>query len=856
MQTSITTFRPTVTYSRDYAQMLQGMGLACTVIDEHYLQVGEPKEIDGSRFKVQGSRFKVQGWALHLSVIKTQVQQFMETVLILLVEERVAFRMVKDYQTVLHSLDGNLGDHQLGKIMTIYYEDDQSLVPFAQKLIAATRQFRGPAIPTDAHLGGIVYTSYEGIDPPQAAWPFQEIAPPPEEKPKKVLGNSYLIISLLKQDVKGDVFKAWHVKRFFPEKCIVKEGRRNMWADELGRDIQERIRWQYHIQKDLYGQLSVPEPYALFEENGSIYMAMQYIKGQSLGDVVQKIYKGRSWHRLKRDQKLALLGYLLQIIDQCKKLHQKGYVHRDLALANFIVNRKNTLVMIDMELAYSMPDKTPYPPFRLGTPGFMSPEQLKAKLPSEKEDIYALGAVMIELLTSLHPRKFGIVNLQTLKENMYFLTGDEYIASLISQCLHTDPQERPLLSTIQDSVEQYQQQLAKETPSNLAPLNSQLSTEQIQVVLEEGFNSLCDLMLENPIRTQYKEIEESPVPESAPAVGWYAGVSGILLVLAQANGRTPMASLKAAYTQGMVFLEQKLADETSPPGPGLYMGAAGMAMALAAGLENHWIMEAPGKAELLRLLQMTPAGLSMAHGAAGQGMAVLRCSSYLAREEASQLLTPYTDGLLAAQQKDGSWITDDATSKSAGFSLGSTGIVFYLLAYYQLFPEATSVRESVLKGLDWLSGPAKTIGNYAWLEKHGYTSINLGLDGDIAGIALCFAKAYTTLQDPAYRTRCEETLRQIPSHVVTNELSMATGLAGLGEVYLEAARAFDSEEWKTRSDWVASLILNTSYLEGKQRRRWVVTNAFPATLDLMTGTGGVLHFLLRYLHREVSLPMV
>jgi len=877
MQTNVVTAGPTLTYSRDYAEMLRELNLDFATVDEHYLRVGEPK--------------KVQGWLLHLSVIKSQAQRLMEVVLPLLIEEKVPFRIVKDYRAVKESLDGLLGYHQLGKIVTIYYEDDSSLVIFTKMLIEATKEFMGPAIPTDAYLGSIVYTRYGGMNPvlrtdsagyigrytynakgelemetyeiPFALptltpWPFHEIVTPPIEKGKKILYNNYLITSLLKQDAKGDVYKALRVKRFYPEWCIVKEGRRNMWSDDYGRDIQERLRWQYHLQKDLYGQVSVPEPYDLFEEKEGTYMVMQFVKGDSLHDVVQKTSNERNWRQLEKAQKLILIRYLLQVISQCEKLHKKGYVHRDLALSNFIVNRKNNLVLIDLELAYSLRDMNPSPPFRLGTPGFMSPEQIKTVTPTEKEDIYALGAVMIELFTSIHSRKFGIYDPKELKDNMQFFIGHEGVACLIAQCMHADPQERPVLSSVKKTIEQYQQELIKEKKLKILSPDEEPRVDRIKRVLEESLDGVCDLILENSIRTKYKENEERKVPESALPLGWYTGMSGVLYVLAQAGPVIQTPKLKKAYEKGAVFIERKLTDEGQALTPGLYMGAAGAAMYITSGLKNNWITDTPKwKSELLRMLQMAPTRLDLAHGIAGQGMAVIRSLLYLPEDSARALLQQYADTLVNGQQKDGSWVTDDnAKLKSSGLSLGSAGIIFFLLEYTRLFPHDTWVNEALLKGLDWLRTPAKTAGNYLWLKKNNYKTISFGLDGDIAGTALCFIKAYTILKNPDYKKSAEEVLQNIPIHLVNNELSMSMGLAGLGEVYLEAVGAFESEKWKQRVDWIADLILNTSCLASKKLRYWVVSDSTPAATDFMNGAGGVLHFLLRYLHPSlVSLPI-
>jgi serine/threonine protein kinase len=869
METNVVTAGPTLTYSKDYAEMLKGMGLEYTAVDEHYLRVGEPK--------------KVQGWILHLSVIKTQVQRLMEVVLPMLVKEKVSFKIVKDYKAAKYSLDGLLGYHQLGKIITIYHEDDQTLITFSRMLIEITEEFKGPAIPTDANLGGIVYTRYGGMSPvllvdnkgcigryiydkkgeletdsyvipfimpSSASWPFDEITALPDEKIKRILYNNYLVTTLLKQDVKGDVYKALRVKRFYPEWCIIKEGKRHMWSDENGRDIRDRLRWQYNLQKDLYGHVSVPEPFEFFEEKDGSYIAMQYIKGNSLSETTQNIHDGKSWQQLTKNQKLTILDYLLQIIDQCEKLHHQGYVHRDLAPSNFIINKNNTLVMIDMELTYSLKGRTPNPPFRLGTPGFMSPEQITTTTPTEKEDLYALGGTAIELLTSIHPIKFGIYNSKELIQNIFFFVRNEQIARLIAQCMNTDPRERPALSMVRNDVKRFRQELTAEKISNVPGFNSKPDNQHIQNVITESLNSICTMLLNSPIRIKYKDIEGDPAYDTNPSLGWYNGVAGVLYVLAKVSQVTPVEDAEQAYLHGLVYVREKLIKEHQAQSLGLYTGNSGIIMSITAGLERRWIRD---KSWLdfesqETSSEMLTTQLDLAHGVAGQGLAVLRLLLHFPGEKkATKLLQQYVDKLLSSQQKDGNWSTDGNEKVSrVGFSTGVTGILFFLLEYHFSFPGDYRVLDAIQRGLHWLRDPAKTVGNYKWLLRNKYKMINIGIEGDIAGIALCFINAFKMTKDSSYKIVAEDMLRNIPHHLVNNELSMANGLSGLGEVYLQARNILKNEEWSERADWIANLLLRTSYLEKQDKRYWVVSNPIPASADLMTGTGGILHFLSRY----------
>ena len=118
MQTNVATVEPTLTYSKDHAEMLRILGVSYKEVDEHFLQVGEVA--------------KVQGWIIHLSVVRRHVQRLTEKILPWLLSEKIPFKIAKNNKTVRHSLTGDLGYHLLGKIITVYYENEQSLIPFTR----------------------------------------------------------------------------------------------------------------------------------------------------------------------------------------------------------------------------------------------------------------------------------------------------------------------------------------------------------------------------------------------------------------------------------------------------------------------------------------------------------------------------------------------------------------------------------------------------------------------------------------------------------------------------------------------------------------------------------------------------
>ena len=62
-----------------------------------------------------------------------------------------------------------------------------------------------------------------------------------------------------------------------------------MWSDEQGRDISDRLAWQWEVQKAWKGMVRIPDVYDLFKVDGDSYLALEYIKGKSLLARIQAV---------------------------------------------------------------------------------------------------------------------------------------------------------------------------------------------------------------------------------------------------------------------------------------------------------------------------------------------------------------------------------------------------------------------------------------------------------------------------------------------------------------------------------------------------------------------------------------
>lgn len=131
------------------------------------------------------------------------------------------------------------------------------------------------------------------------------------------------------------------------------------------------------------------------ELNGLHFVSMEYFQGQSLKEYVRQ-----------NGAASAVSGYNIasQICDGLDAAHRQGVIHRDLKSQNVIINNAGQLKIIDFGLAHTAHlEGMTATGLILGTPEYMSPEQVSGKKVDERADIYAVGIILFELFTGKVP---------------------------------------------------------------------------------------------------------------------------------------------------------------------------------------------------------------------------------------------------------------------------------------------------------------------------------------------------------------------------------------------------------------------------------------------------------------------
>jgi hypothetical protein len=131
------------------------------------------------------------------------------------------------------------------------------------------------------------------------------------------------------------------------------------------------------------------------EEQGMLFLSMEYIGGMSLAELIQR------HGTLPLGQ---LRGILVQLCQGLDAAHKAGVVHRDLKPANVLIDENQQVKIIDFGLArLAHIEGMTATGLILGTPEYMAPEQIRGRAVDARTDIYALGAMIYHALVGRPP---------------------------------------------------------------------------------------------------------------------------------------------------------------------------------------------------------------------------------------------------------------------------------------------------------------------------------------------------------------------------------------------------------------------------------------------------------------------
>jgi serine/threonine-protein kinase len=156
------------------------------------------------------------------------------------------------------------------------------------------------------------------------------------------------------------------------------------------------MRQRFYREGQTAGQLTHPNivtVYDLGEDLGMSYIVMEYVEGQTLTQLMKK-------ERLSLPQIKHVIYNAAMGLDHA---HQNGIFHRDVKPDNIIVSKTGIVKVMDFGIARIVESTLTKTGSVIGTPAYMSPEQVHGKKIDARSDIFSLGVILYELLTGKKP---------------------------------------------------------------------------------------------------------------------------------------------------------------------------------------------------------------------------------------------------------------------------------------------------------------------------------------------------------------------------------------------------------------------------------------------------------------------
>jgi serine/threonine-protein kinase len=210
----------------------------------------------------------------------------------------------------------------------------------------------------------------------------------PTLAPGDVVASRFEILSLLGTGGMGVVFKAHD--RTLDEIVALKTLRADLASDELSTRFRSEIRLARKVSTR-----HVCRIHEYGESDDLRYISMEFVDGVTLKDLLQQS------GALPLEQGFEVAH---QIIAGVKSIHDAGIMHRDLKSPNIMRTRSGLIKLMDFGIAKQVGGVTLTAAGQaLGTPEYMSPEQVMGQKLDYRTDIYTLGIVLYELFTGTVP---------------------------------------------------------------------------------------------------------------------------------------------------------------------------------------------------------------------------------------------------------------------------------------------------------------------------------------------------------------------------------------------------------------------------------------------------------------------
>src|SRR3984893_4758107 len=207
---------------------------------------------------------------------------------------------------------------------------------------------------------------------------------------------------------------------------------------------REELVGRFQTEARAAGLLTHPNIVVVFdagEEDGLFYITMEFVEGRSL----QSLIDAHQPFPVPRVLKL-----MEQVCSALDFAHQHNVVHRDIKPANLMLTSDDTVKITDFGTAKILQFGTAQTAHVMGTPSYMSPEQVKGKPVDGRSDIFSLGVILYELMTGEKPFPgqnittviYKIINEEPIPPRELDSSIHPGLSAVISRALAKDPAAR------------------------------------------------------------------------------------------------------------------------------------------------------------------------------------------------------------------------------------------------------------------------------------------------------------------------------------------------------------------------------------------------------------------------------
>ena len=182
------------------------------------------------------------------------------------------------------------------------------------------------------------------------------------------------------------------------------------------------------------------------KQKAKIYIVMEYCEGGDMGQLIKKCKRTKDY--IAEDVIWKIFMQISLALNECHHRAEGKVLHRDLKPGNIFLDANTNVKLGDFGLSRVLSDESEYASTHVGTPYYMSPEQIKESKYNEKSDIWSAGCVLYEIAALRPPFEAAnqlslAMKIKTGRFERLPLRYSEELQKVLASMLRVNPEERP-----------------------------------------------------------------------------------------------------------------------------------------------------------------------------------------------------------------------------------------------------------------------------------------------------------------------------------------------------------------------------------------------------------------------------